>query len=100
RGLIRPALPAEQQRLGQGDVVAALHPDPRPQQRGVDTGGRGPDPPDAAGPLEPGYRGRKIIMPNDGSVAGALLRHLRRAAPGPRPGADGDPPGSDSRLPG
>jgi hypothetical protein len=100
RGLTRPALPREQQGLGQGDVVAALHPHPGPQQRGVDAGCLRPDPPSAAGSLVRRDGRGTVIMPNDRPVAGAVLRQLGQPATVPWPRDDGDPHGSDSRLPG
>jgi hypothetical protein len=51
---------AQQQRLGQLDVVAALDPDPGPQQRRIDLGGRGPDPANVARGLPATNRGGQV----------------------------------------
>ena len=75
--------------------MAAPHPHPGPQQRRVNRAGRGPHPPDIAGPLVRRHHRGKTISLNETATAAAVLTELTQQAGAPRPDNDSNPHRSD-----
>ncbi len=94
------ALAGAQQGLGEGGVVAAVHPDPTVQQGRVDRGRVSPDPAHMfatwPGALVLRHRRREIVDQGGRGVAAAVLGEFLQEGRAPGPGSYRNPHASES----